>query len=811
MEKNFGAKDKRFFAVGILCILAITFLVYFNTLSGFFLSDDLINLFQHRPVSFNDCIRVFADFIEHPFGYRPIWTFSWYFDYLLWGNNPVGYHITNTSLHGLVSVLVFFLTYCISEKKGLSYFTAMLFAVHPIHSGAVAWISCRMDLICAFFYLVALMGLSSFLYRRSVVLYLLSLLAFCTSLLTKEMALSLPLVALVLILIKKGSFLRKKENLREAIKLSLPFFLIAAGYIAFRFLLYGQISIRMVGGRPELSQFFLERGMFKGIYTALRNITLVPFKALLFPFNDLYFGNFGKNSYLVKAGFLLILIAPFLLIVFSDIRKIFNRIIFFGLTFISFSSIPVFHVISENFSNNRYLYLPSVGYCLVAAVVLWLFFEKLRLSRQSKRIGFGLVLIFNTAVLMVNNSVRNVAAEIAYQVPHQIKQMHPTFKESNPILYIHGDLKDIKGIPIYAWGIGDALRLFYPDNPPHAYLIGNRPPGSFEVTGDFDLRTCYTENSYLMFWDSEEKKLEDLTSEFKLRLREGFEEIDPEAYPRWESNDISSSWKLESSHSQLHLISSRISLPLVRIKAIEIKMQIEPDGEKKTERAEILLWFIDQDERRKAGKQRFLSFDLSTDRKLHHYTFPLKILDIRQMNVKLARLELRLPYPQEAVEIEYIQIRPFGKLSEVVFPVWDFKNDFNLWDRREGVDRFDISENSSLLVSGINEAPVIISPRIDIPIEEVDSIKLKMKIIPKAESYLQKGKILWITDTDQIWEEEKKSRLFTIIPDGKFHTYEIPFEPVISEQGNMKLVQLQLIPTSFPAEVEINFIELVSI
>ena len=96
--------------------------------------------------------------------YRPVVTLSYFPDYALWGLKPFGYHLTNLLLHlAVVSILFLFLTELISRAgpevgyRYVPFMAAALFAVHPINSEAVNCISYREDLLCAFWYLLAML------------------------------------------------------------------------------------------------------------------------------------------------------------------------------------------------------------------------------------------------------------------------------------------------------------------------------------------------------------------------------------------------------------------------------------------------------------------------------------------------------------------------------------------------------------------------------------------------------------------------------------------------------------------------------
>ena len=89
---------------------------------------------------------------------RPVYLLWNMLDWALWGPNPAGFHATNLLLHTAVVLLIF--QFIRHLMPGLSpwvpFFCALLFAVHPVNSEAVAEISYRKDLIAAAGILTAL-------------------------------------------------------------------------------------------------------------------------------------------------------------------------------------------------------------------------------------------------------------------------------------------------------------------------------------------------------------------------------------------------------------------------------------------------------------------------------------------------------------------------------------------------------------------------------------------------------------------------------------------------------------------------------
>ena len=161
--------------------------IYLPTLSSGFLWDDL-QLVTH-PLHIGN--NPYAFFFGGEVYYRPLVHLSMNLDYNIWHLNPVGYHITNITLHSANALMVFFLClYLLMNgfsdfKKSspqasntnhiitTSFIAALFFALHPIHSESVAWISGRTDLLATFFFLLAFISFLSYEKEgRSISLFL---------------------------------------------------------------------------------------------------------------------------------------------------------------------------------------------------------------------------------------------------------------------------------------------------------------------------------------------------------------------------------------------------------------------------------------------------------------------------------------------------------------------------------------------------------------------------------------------------------------------------------------------------------------
>lgn len=202
-----GAAARRLAAPSRLAVAALLLLapwaVYLPALDGAYVFDDLTGVAQNEAVHGFDQVRRMVRFWEpSDVSYRPLRYFSYAVDWVRGDGSPRAFHQTNVLLHGLGGVAVYALLLLVLPDRRLAAWAALLWLLHPLQTGAVAYISGRKDLLCTFFYLVALLGQVGRLRAAGpggraaggAVFLGAGLLAF----LAKEMALTLPAAALAL-------------------------------------------------------------------------------------------------------------------------------------------------------------------------------------------------------------------------------------------------------------------------------------------------------------------------------------------------------------------------------------------------------------------------------------------------------------------------------------------------------------------------------------------------------------------------------------------------------------------------------------
>ncbi len=377
--------NSRWESVSIIFLILSSIAIYLNSIAGEFVFDDnhfivnnmWIRDWRHIPdILFSP---VFASLPEDqinkadPNFYRPGFHLFLMLGYAISGLKPWGYHIVNIIIHAGNVLLLFFIskplikgasidTRPAYQNRLLALLPALIFAVHPIHAENVAFISGINVLGLAIFYL-----LSFYLYTKERMI--LSAIAFFLAILTKETAITLPILLFVYDLkIKKKPLL----PLGFWIKRFMPIIVAFASYFAIRLYSLGAMV-------PTES----ERILTPYLYI----INLLPligklFQKLLFPY-DLAFYVYQMSAPLtslldIRAILLLILI---IILAFIVIRVRHSRPkIFLCALWITLPLIPVLFfgwVQGAPVYADRFLYLPCAGYSILIGLLVSMAIKKL--------------------------------------------------------------------------------------------------------------------------------------------------------------------------------------------------------------------------------------------------------------------------------------------------------------------------------------------------------------------------------------------------------------------------------------------------
>ena len=380
----------------LLPALVLGFLIYANTLNGEFVYDDL------RQIVRNTLIQDGSQFWRALTS--DVWAFKggdqaasnyWRPSYVLWmiinfrcfGLAPFGWHLTNILLHVGVVALLFALLRRLNVSRPIAGAIALIFAVHPVHTESVAWISGTPDLILAaallgsiWFVLLLSEKATPFRWVAAIGLYAVALGA-------KEVAILFPLVVLVL---PRG---RREQGEKEipwipAISIAWPFAALALVYLILRQSILGTAQQLPEGG-ASLGETILSVPAVFAFY--LRQMIAPVWIGPSYPLRAVT--HLGLLNFVVPlvvsavAGWWMVRMAGR------------TRIARIGLALLLVPLLPAMYIAAfhpEQLVHDRYLYLPLLGFLMLVIPVLASLLERVAGDAANR----GPILIFVFAVVV---------------------------------------------------------------------------------------------------------------------------------------------------------------------------------------------------------------------------------------------------------------------------------------------------------------------------------------------------------------------------------------------------------------------------
>ena len=368
----------------VLLICILSSLTYANSLGGDFVFDDIDQIVENHDIrSWGNVGRAFTthvwafrerpDILRAPIPppyYRPVFTVVFTAGYQMFGLWPQGWHLLTLLLHILCSVGIFYVLLMLSGRKSVAAISALLFAVFPLHSESVSWISGMTDPLFGVFFLSAFYYYLKFRESGRRPSLLASLGMFAVAAFSKETALSLvPLVFTYELIDSTCRPGGERENLfarlKQALLYALPFAGVAVLYLIPRYLVLGGFTWKTMHSHD---------GPFTDTLITLPWVVVTYLGHLLWPVNlsIAYFTSFVTSAasprFLLPA-LALALIAGALILN----RKRLGREFWLALALIFVPLLPVLdlrRLSVEYLIFDRYLYLSSGGWCYLIALGL---------------------------------------------------------------------------------------------------------------------------------------------------------------------------------------------------------------------------------------------------------------------------------------------------------------------------------------------------------------------------------------------------------------------------------------------------------
>jgi tetratricopeptide (TPR) repeat protein len=370
-----------------LLLFVLSFLLYANSLTNGFVLDDEDLILNNSLVSKGT--QSIPEILATPyrFGtlktdndlYRPLSLVMFATEYEFSGGKPMLSHVINVFLFSVCVVLLFYFLVAFFEgqKTNLAFLATLFFVLHPIHTEVVANIKSRDELLCFFFGISALLTAIFYYKNGKAPLLFLSLIFFFLSLFSKETSISLLFVFPLVF------FFYRNDKKQRSLLIFLTTIIAAGTYLFIRHEVLGKYGANhttnvdfidnMLVGAPNLSTKIATSFFILGKYLQL---LLLPHPLVCdYTFNSIPFTHFNNPIvWLTIIAYLAMMVGSMYLL-FAKRKNIAAFALLWFLTSIALFSnflFPVGVPMAE-----RFLFLPSVGFCLGAALL----FEK-RLQNQ---------------------------------------------------------------------------------------------------------------------------------------------------------------------------------------------------------------------------------------------------------------------------------------------------------------------------------------------------------------------------------------------------------------------------------------------
>lgn len=390
---------KKPFAAAFLA--AVTFAVYANTLLNGFVYDDndlilrnpWITDFSHIKEIFTSTTGSFVPGI-HSGTYRPLIHVLYAAQYALFGLEPWGYHLVNVILQAIAVMLVYLLSIRLlgDDGKGCLYALAgaFYFAIHPVHTEVVAWVSTLAELCLSILFLSAIL----LHIRGSFLCASLSWICFFAALLFKETALMLPAV-----LFAYDVTIGRDKGWKVNIARYVPFVIATIFY----FMLKTYAVKEVLPGRNWFDLTYFQ------YFLSVFPVIMIYFQKLIIPTGlHAYYHIEPVRSIAEPRAFVsVVLTLAYCALLYFACRK--NKTAAFLLAWIPLTFLPPLYLpgLGRSFFADRYVYLPSVGFSILAAYVAMKAFSRRPIHKGQRAILASVFIAI--AVLFIGHAVQRNA------------------------------------------------------------------------------------------------------------------------------------------------------------------------------------------------------------------------------------------------------------------------------------------------------------------------------------------------------------------------------------------------------------------
>jgi hypothetical protein len=419
------------FVVASIAILATVVLITYQPALGLnFYGDDYSFLERAGRSSLAQYLAFYFDPRLQTGWYRPMQGMLFGIEWVLFGGNPLGYHLVNVVVHLANVLLLFALVERVTRKWRAAFLSALIYAGLPLYGVAVFWPG-DADFLLTLFYLCALLTWIAYLQQRTRRFFIATFVLFLLALMTKEFGVTMPVIFFLadrLLIARSGiasheatkqSPLRELEiasSRKSLLAVTIPALARRYAPFAIVYTLYLPLEL-FIQSRSVLTNTYGYRIADHVISNFTRYLTALAFPwGLPEPFDFIW---------LVVAIFLL----GYILLTMKHARLLFLCLAAI-LAFLPVTPFPWFFT--------RYLYLAAMASAIILAFVFdWVTRRRSRWIAVSASVALALIIIGNasgTASAVVEFAEQGRQTRVPFR---DITQRHPTFPDDTYLYFVN--------------------------------------------------------------------------------------------------------------------------------------------------------------------------------------------------------------------------------------------------------------------------------------------------------------------------------------------------------------------------------------
>jgi protein O-mannosyl-transferase len=390
----------------LLPALLLGILLYLNTLGGEFIYDDARQIVRNTLIqdssqfwrALTSDVWAFKGSGEEAASnyWRPSFVFWMILNFRCFGPQTFGWHLTNILLHVTVVALAFVVLRRLNLSRPVAGVIALLFAVHPVHSESVAWISGAPDLILG----AALLGSIWFVIQlgeKTTGLRWAAALAFYAAALgAKEVAVLYPLIVVAVLYDRN----QNRSSWSRIFSIVWPFAIVSVIYLITRYAILGVMQQRAGGGANPVETILSAPAVF-AFY--LRQMIAPYWIGPSYPLRAVTSTNIGLYNFVIPL--IVTVIAGWWMIRMAKQSKI-ARI---GLALFWVPLLPTFNIGAfqpEQLVHDRYLYVPLLGFLVLMIPALGSLFQRIAGERMRGEASLLFVFTVLAAIPLSAQTVR---------------------------------------------------------------------------------------------------------------------------------------------------------------------------------------------------------------------------------------------------------------------------------------------------------------------------------------------------------------------------------------------------------------------